>query len=111
MSIVEEEFYRYSKYVNLGLLKNKVFLITGAKGYLASATIRFLLYLNKKYKLNLFIYGTTRNATKIPEYIKKDDPIRYIDFDSFEYQTYDGQIDYLIHTANPTSRLEFIYHH
>lgn len=108
MNIVKEEFDRYSKYVNLDKIRDKTFLITGAKGYLASAIIRFLLYLNDKYSLNLFIYGTTRNSNNIPEYIEENQAIKYINFDIFDELNYDKKIDYLIHTAAPTSRLEFI---
>jgi len=110
MTIIEEEFNRYSNYIDYTSFRDKVFLITGAKGFLASATIRFLLYLNKQYNLNLFIYGTTRNIDKLPEYINKEDPIKYITFNSFESYTFEKNIDYIIHTAAPTSRLEFIEH-
>ena len=93
MNIFEEEFCRYTKYINYSLLKDKTFLITGAKGYLASATIRFLLYLNKTYNLNLFIYGATRNPTKIPDYIQECQAIKYINFDTFDNLIYDRPID------------------
>ena len=46
LDLVNEEFCRYAKYINYTELSNKTFLITGAKGYLASSMIRFLLYLN-----------------------------------------------------------------
>ena len=110
MSLVAEEFNRYSQYINYNVFKNKTFLITGAKGFLGSSTIRFLLYLNDKYSLDLFIYATTRNPNKIPDYIKEDQPIKYIPFESFEDEEYEHKINYIIHTAAPTSRLEFINH-
>jgi len=108
MNIVKEEFERYSNYVDIDLLKNKTFLITGSKGYLASALIRFLLFLNKKYNLNLYIYAVTRNPKNIPDYIEKDQPIFYVTFKDFDVNVYGRKIDYIIHTATPTSRLEFI---
>ena len=108
MSIVLSEFERYSKYINHNLFKNKTFLITGAKGFLASSTIRFLLYLNNTYNLNLFIYATTRNPNNIPDYALNNQAIKYISFDTFEEYNYTNNIDYIIHTATPTSRLEFI---
>lgn len=110
MDIVVEEFNRYSQYINYNLFKDKTFFITGAKGFLASATIRFLLYLNDKYNLGLFIYATTRNPNKIPDYIKEGQPIKYIAYDTYEAYGHERHIDYLIHTATPTSRLEFINH-
>ena len=110
MEIINSEFDRYSNYISYELFKNKVFLITGAKGFLSSATIRFLIYLNKKFELGLFIYGTTRNPDKIPEYINEEDPIKYISFDDFDNIKYERKIDYIIHTAAPTSRYEFINH-
>lgn len=106
MDLIVKEFSRYSNYIEYNKFKNKVFLITGAKGYLASSLIRFLLYLNKTYNLNLFIYATTRNPNNIPDYA--DRFIKYISFDTFESYDYVSKIDYVIHTANPTSRLEFI---
>ena len=83
-SLVFEEFERYSHYFNYERLRNKTFLITGAKGFLASATIRFLLYLNNKFDLNLYIYGTSRDTNTIPEYINKNDAIKYINFENFD---------------------------
>ena len=108
--IVIEEFLRYSNLVEYNKLKNKTFLITGAKGYLASALIRFLLYLNNTYNLNIFIYATTRNPNNIPDYIVENQPIKYISFDIFDSLQYNKSIDYLIHSVAPTSRLEFINH-
>ena len=110
MGLVEQEFERYSSYIDYNIFRNKTLLITGAKGFLGSSTIRFLLYLNETYNLNLFIYGTTRNVNKVPEYIKETDPIKYIPFKSFEDEEYEHKINYIIHTAAPTSRLEFINH-
>ncbi len=110
MDLANKEFQRYEKYLNCLTFKNKTFLITGAKGYLASSLIRFLLYLNNKYDLNLFIYAATRNISVIPDYIAKADPIKYICFEALESNIYDRDIDYIIHTAAPTSRLEFINH-
>jgi len=109
-NLVLEEFERYSQYFNYEKLRNKTFLITGAKGFLASATIRFLLYLNNKFNLNLFIYGTSRNIDTIPEYINKNDAIQYVKFEDFDNLKYNRKINYIIHTATPTSRLEFINH-
>lgn len=104
MSIIEAEFERYISQINNKRLRNKTFLITGAKGYLASSTIRFLLFLNKKFNLNLFIYATTRNASKIPEYINNDDAISYINFNQFDKIIYKRPVDYVIHTAANTDR-------
>ena len=109
-NLVLEEFERYSQYFNYEKLKDKTFLITGAKGFLAGATIRFLLYLNNKFNLNLFIYGTSRNIDTIPEYINKNDAIQYVKFEDFDKLEYTRKINYIIHTATPTSRLEFINH-
>lgn len=109
-NLVFKEFERYSHYFNYEKLQDKTFLITGAKGFLASATIRFLLYLNNKFDLNLYIYGTSRDTNTIPDYINKNDAIKYINFENFDKATYDKKIDYIIHTATPTSRLEFINH-
>jgi len=108
MDIIISEFNRYAKFFNYKKLKNKTFLITGAKGYLASSFIRFLLFLNEKYKLNLFIYATTRNPENIPDYAVAAINIKYISFDTFESYSYSTKINYVIHTATPTSRLEFI---
>ena len=108
MSLINEEFERYSTYVAYEKFKNKTFLITGSKGLLASALIRFLLFLNKKYDLNLYIYAVTRNPKSIPDYIEKNQPIFYVTFKDFDVNVYGRNIDYVIHTATPTSRLEFI---
>ena len=95
-NLVFEEFERYSQYFNYEKLRDKTFLITGAKGFLASSTIRFLLYLNNKFDLNLYIYGTSRDTNIIPDYINKDDAIKYIKFENFDKATYDKKIDYIV---------------
>lgn len=102
--IITEEFDRYAAFISYNQLKHKTFLITGAKGYLASATIRFLLYLDETFKLDLYIYATTRNPNKVPEYISTDDPIKYVSFDEFDTIKYNYPIDYIIHTAANTDR-------
>lgn len=108
MDIVTSEFSRYANLFNYNKLINKTFLITGAKGYLASSLIRFLLFLNEKYNLNLFIYAATRNPNNIPNYAINNKCIKYINFNTFENYNYHQNINYLVHTATPTSRLEFI---
>lgn len=105
--IARREFERYSEYVDLRKLKGKRFLITGAKGYLAGALIRFLLYLNERFGLGLFIYAATRNPLETPKYVKEGQPIKYVGADSYDKVSC-GRIDYVVHTAAPTSRLEFI---
>lgn len=108
MDLIASEFERYADCADQAALKGATFLITGAKGYLASSLIRFLSYINAKFGLGLFVYATTRDPSDRPEYAKGMDDVEYVAFDSFDSREYARKIDYVVHAAAPTSRLTFI---
>lgn len=92
--------YDFSMY-----LKNKTILITGAKGIIGSGMIKWILYANKMFNLNCRIVASSRCSQR-PEYIDDSDPIVYCNIGE-ERKTLEGKVDYIIHTAAPTSNKVF----
>lgn len=89
--------YDFSDYI-----KNKTFLITGAKGIVGSGIIKWLLFMNSKHDLGVRVLATTRDPENVPAYITADDPIRYIIYGQEEKNTNGEYIDFIIHAASST---------
>lgn len=107
-AIEEREFKKYvSNYDFSCQLKDKTILITGANGILGSGLIRWLLYENELFGgINTRIIASSRNPDRVPAFIEKGDNIRFCKFGE-EGQLTD-EIDYIIHTASPTSNKVFM---
>ena len=106
--IEKKEYDRYFSYYDFSKnFTNKTFLITGAKGILGQAIIKWLLYYNKIYHTNIKIYASTRNESNIPEYIENDDNIKYIKYGREVDLLSNKTIDYIIHLVSPTDRSDF----
>lgn len=109
MKLTDLEKREYEKYTArfdfTKYLKNKTFLITGSKGIIGSGLIRWILFENKIHGTNANIIASSRNPDSVPDYIEKGDRIRFCRFGEEEKLTCD--IDYIIHTAAPTSNRVF----
>jgi len=92
--------YDFSEY-----LKNKTFLITGSKGIVGSGLIRWILFENKNRGTDTYIIASTRNPERKPEFIEDNDSITFCKFG--EEGNISQKIDYIIHTAAPTSNKVF----
>lgn len=86
-------------------LKNKTILITGSKGIVGSGVIKWILYLNSNIGLNCKIIASSRSDNK-PDYIEETDNITYCKFGE-EKEACGDNLDYIIHTAAPTSNKVF----
>lgn len=86
-------------------LKNKTVLVTGSKGIVGSGVIKWILYLNSLNDLNCKIIASSRSDTK-PSYIEDDDNITYCKIGQ-ERKVVGNRLDYIIHTAAPTSNKTF----
>lgn len=109
--ILEDLEHVYQRAINWGKFRNASVLITGANGLIATYMIYMLLYLNERDDLGVKITGLARNSEKMKlKYGKlldrKDFEIVYQDVTE-PLQTEKG-IDYIIHTASPTSPNQFI---
>lgn len=87
--------------------RKKVFLITGATGFIGSLLIKNLIYCNEKYNLKLEIIGLVRNYNKVKTIYKDECNYSYIHFITHDLQKAvnlsDLKVDYIIHTAAGTA--------
>lgn len=96
------EFTRYLNHYDFGAyIRNKTFLITGAKGIMGSGIIKWLLLENELRGARVHIVASTRSPWVIPDYIEQDDLISYCCFGEEELQS---GVDYIIHAAAPTGK-------
>ncbi len=86
-------------------LKGKTILITGSKGIIGSGLIKWILYVNKLSDLDCKIVASSRSNQR-PEYIENSDPIVYCNIGE-ERKVLRGKVDYIVHTAAPTSNKIF----
>lgn len=88
--------------------KRKTFLITGSTGLIGTTIINALVIANNMRNLNLRIICIVRSLEKAQRKLPKSDAI-ILKIDSIEEKIkIDGDIDFIIHTANPTSSSFFI---
>lgn len=109
MKLTELERREYERYTATydfsQFLKDKTVLITGSKGIIGSGLIRWILFENDHKENNTHIIASSRTPEKIPEYIEEKDNINFCKFG--EEDKIIQQIDYIIHTAAPTSNKIF----
>lgn len=86
-------------------LRSKKIVITGATGLIGSLLTKCLIALNEKYQLGMSIFCVVRNKEKAQKMI----PLNAVfictvsDFEVLESRIMGGRVDYIIHTAAPTS--------
>lgn len=101
-----KEFNKYlAEYDFSEYLKNKTVLITGSKGIVGSGLIRWILLENQIHGNNTHIIASSRNPERVPDYIEEGDNISFCKFG--EEDQIQEHIDYIIHTAAPTSNKVF----
>lgn len=109
MKLNELEQIEYQKYTSeydfSRYLKGKSVLITGAKGIIGSGLIRWILMENQIHENDTHIIASSRNPEKVPSFIEEGDNISFCKFG--EECKITKKIDYIIHTAAPTSNKVF----
>ena len=107
LSDMEKVLYeKYTRYYDFSsMLKDKTILITGSKGIIGSGLIRWVLFENERKENNTHIIASSRSPDTIPNYLEETDNIEYCKFGE-ENQIHDN-LDYIIHTAAPTSNRIF----
>lgn len=91
-------------------LSDKNILITGASGFLASYLTQSLLFLNKKFNLNLHIYALVRNvdvALKKYQALLPDQSLSFIQQDVCDPLHLEKPLHYIIHTASKASPIHY----
>lgn len=84
-------------------LYGKSVMITGASGMIGSYFLYTLVKLNEDYDANITIIPVVRNLEKLNPQILSKKYIAPIIQDIIEKIYYDGDVDYIIHTASPAS--------
>lgn len=93
-------------------LQGKSLFLTGVTGQLGSAMARFLSALNGRFDLGIQIIGQTRNAMKARLSRRIPQEVRLIEcpLDALQGSVSEGEIDFIIHFAAPTTSLFFVQH-
>ena len=105
-TLEQREYSKYTKeYCFSEYLKDKTVLITGSKGIVGSGLIRWILLENQINGNNTHIIASSRSPEKIPDYIENGDNISFCKFGEEGQIT--EKINYIIHTAAPTSNKVF----
>ena len=82
--IIEEECRGLSKKINIDILRNQKFLITGANGLLGGFLCDFFVFLNKNFDTNIKIIATSYSTFDKAKRIKRlidDNNISYFNWD------------------------------
>ena len=104
--IEKAEYGRYTaKYDFSRYFCGKTVLVTGSKGIVGSGIIRWLLFENSKHNTGTKIIASSRNPENIPDYIEEGDNVSFCRFG--EEGSICEHVDYIIHTAAPTSNKVF----
>ena len=109
MKLTDKECAIYEAYTDAydysDFLRDKTVLITGSKGIIGSGLIRWLLYENEKHAAGIRIIASSRSPERIPDYLESTDRVHFCRFG--EEESLNEPIDYIIHTAAPTSNKVF----
>lgn len=82
-------------------LKNATIMVSGGTGLIGSNLLKFLVYADDRFELRLNIIGLARNKEKV-QTMGFSNKITWIFADLKEKIHYDGNVDYIFHTASPT---------
>jgi nucleoside-diphosphate-sugar epimerase len=107
LNMIEENMYaNYTDQFDFSeYLEDKTILITGSKGIIGSGLIRWILYENTRRGNNTHIIASSRKPEVVPDYIEDGDNVSFCKFG--EELKIQEKIDYIIHTAAPTSNKVF----
>lgn len=89
---------------DMSLFSGKKVLVTGATGLLGKLCVKSIINAN----VGASIIALVRNKQKALEIFANQNDIEFIVQDINSEISYDGQIDYIIHTASVTSSLDFV---
>lgn len=94
-------------------IQNKTVMVTGATGLIGSIIVKTLLCVNRLKKTNIKVIALARNEEKAKEVfaeIVDRQELEFLYADIREKLIYEGNVDYLIHTASITESKFFVQH-
>ncbi len=93
-------------------LKNKNILITGATGLIGSVLVNSFMFANINKNLNMNVYAMVRDIEKAEKMfrhcINSEIGLFFVESDILHIVDCEFDIDYIIHTASPTSSKDFV---
>ncbi len=111
MTYLEQDLENLADYIKKLGFKGDTVLVTGATGLIGSLAVKAMIVANKKHALRIKVIAVARSVEKVQAIfgLEKDNP-----FISFVYQDIanpfeiEGNVDYIIHTANSTMSKYFL---
>ena len=97
-----------SEYINWDFFKNSTIMITGATGLIGEQIVKSILLANEEKNTNIKILALVRNKKKALEKFSKNKNLKFIIQDISKHVKYNGNVDFIIHTANSTSSRDFV---
>lgn len=91
-------------------LYNKRIMVTGATGLVGSQLVKALLVMNELSNANISVVAVVRNEDKAKEIFNEfdTDKLELYVWDITKVAEYDGDVDYIVHAASPTSSKYFV---
>lgn len=108
MTVFEEDLLYLSDELKKNELYNKVFFVTGATGLVGSVLVKAILFGNQRYNLNNRVIAFVRNKEKAEHIFGGYDGLEFCIGDILEPIAYDGQIDFIIHSACETKSVRMV---
>ena len=113
---VDEKFMRndYEEAISnsnfdYGLFKEASFFITGGTGLIGFNLVRFLIYINKKFDLDLSITLLVRDVGKAKKMFESA-PLCFVEGCVEHLPEMNADFDYIVHAASPTASKFFLDH-
>lgn len=109
--VLAEDLENLAAFYHAQKLSGRTFFITGATGLIGSQICRGLLLSNKLYGDSIKVAAFVRNQKKAEALFSDfQDGLTIVTGDIAEHPDFDGDVDYIIHTASPTGSKYFVSH-
>ena len=89
-------------------LNGKSVLVTGATGLIGSVLSKAILYYNENCGGKINLICAVRNHEKAEKVFGDSAKATFLVFDVMQKTEYSGTVDFIIHTANTTSSLDYV---